>query len=260
MGKGSDKMNTEFPVQAVAGQTMTEQTVQKTEEQKLQEQKRKELKEERAENKKKAEEKKKEEQTSMLRTLQKDMEAAKENSKKWKKKKVNISASSYMARIANASTTAGVSGVMNSARAQQGVVKRSGASKAEISKALRILQRVIASGNRKIAGLKKEQEIENRKRAAKKDGNIKEMERLQKELRKRRKARKARENAEMGDTEQVVIHNHDDDILCPNELSMDGLIRDLSDSMPGSINTEVGADTGVCCAAGGEAAAVDVTV
>ncbi len=255
------QINTEYPVQAVAGQTMTEQTTKKTEEQKLQEQKRKELKEEREENKKKLEERKKEETTSMLQTFQRDMEAAKQNSKRWKKNKINVSAASYMMRIANASTTAGVSGIMNSARAQQGVVKRSGASKAEISKALRILKRVIASGNRKITGLKKEQQIQNRKLAAKKDGNIKEMERLHKELRRRKKARKARENAEMADTEYVIIHNHDDDLLCPNEFSMDGLIRDLSDSLPaGGINTEIGADAGVCCAAGGEAAALDITV
>lgn len=255
------QINTELPVQAVAGQTMTEQTVQKTEQQKMQEQKRKELKEERAANKKK-EDMRKDEETSMLHKLQKDMAAAKENNKRWKKKSVNVSAASYMMRIANAKTTTGVSGILNSARAQQGVVKRSGASKSEISKALRILKRVIASGNRKIAGLKKEQEIENRKRAAKKDGNIKEMERLHKELRKRRKARKAREIAEMADDEQVVIHDHDNDMICPNELSMNGLIRDVSDSMPGGIgiNTEIGADTSICCASDGEAAALDLTI
>lgn len=259
-----DQINTEISLQSAAEQAAG-QTVQKTERQIMQEQRRKEIKEERAANKKREEERKKQDETSMIARFQRDMQAAKERNKKWKKKSVKINAASYMMRLANASTTTGVSGILRSARADQSFVKRSGASKAEIGKALSILKRVIANGNRKIAGLKKEQQMENRRREEKKNGNIKEMERLREELKKQRRARKARENAAIADDEQVVIHNHNDDMLCPNELlnefSMDGLIRDLSDSMPGNgINMEVGADTGVCCASGGEAAALDITV
>lgn len=178
------------------------------------------------------------------------------------RKSVNISAASYMMKLANASTTGAVAGILRAARADQSFVKRSGASQQEINKALGIIKRVIAKGNRKIACLKKEQSLENNRRIARNNGNQEEMERLKKELRKRRKARKARERAEMADMEQVTIHEHSDNEVYPDALSMDGLIHDLSNTLPmeNSIHAEIGADTGVCCADTADLPVVDVVI
>lgn len=180
----------------------------------------------------------------------------------WKvKTKKKISAASYMARLANASNPVAVSGVLRSARAEQSEVKRSGASKQEIAKALAILKRVIASGNRKIAGLKKEERMENLRRAMKGNHNYNEEERIRKEIKKQKRARRAREIADMADPEEVIIHDHDGDFLCPNELSGNGLFRDLSNISESEVNLEVGANIGVCCAdIGGTEVALDVTI
>lgn len=260
---------------AVSVQIMAEPSIRESAEQKEEKKAKKEI-EEKEEEKQTKEEKKKEillqnrqrlekERLEREKILKEERLLARNNKEKkqnnqWKTPKKKISAAAYMSRIANASTPVAVSGVLRSARAAQSEVKRSGASKQEIAKALTILKKVIASGNRKIAGLKKEERMENLKRAMKSSHKYNEEERIRKEIKKQKRARKAREIAEMADPDEVIIHDHNEDFICPNELSGNGLFRDLSNIAGSEFNLEVGADMGVCCADTAGAAAVDVTV
>lgn len=112
-----------------------------------------------------------------------------------------ISASAYLQRVAQAGTRSQVEAVIRGARADLQFVRTCSTDSAEAEKAERIIKRVISKGQLKIVRLKKEQNLELRKKLAGKS----EKKEIREELRRRRVRRKAEEAADTLDTECATV-------------------------------------------------------
>lgn len=112
-----------------------------------------------------------------------------------------ISASSYLLRVARAGTTSQVEAIIRGARADLQFVRTCSTDSSEAEKAERIIKKVISKSQLKIVRLKKEQNLEYRKKLADKS----EKRQIKEELRKRRIRRKAEEAADTLDPECATV-------------------------------------------------------
>lgn len=112
-----------------------------------------------------------------------------------------ISASSYLLRVAQAGTKTQVEAVLRGARADLQFVRTCSTDSSEAQKAERIIKKVISKGQLKIVRLRKEQNLELRKKLAGKS----EKREIKEELRRRRVRRKAEEAADILDTECATV-------------------------------------------------------
>lgn len=112
-----------------------------------------------------------------------------------------ISAASYMTRVAQAGTKTQVEAVIRGARADLQFVRTCSTDSSEAEKAERIIKKVISKSQLKIARLKKEQNLEFRKKLSDKAEGC----RIKEELRKRRMRRKAQEAADTLDPECATV-------------------------------------------------------
>lgn len=138
----------------------------------------------------------------------------------------NISAASYMMRVAQAETPTQVSSVIRSARADLEFVKKCNTEQSDVGKATRIIKRVIAKSRLKISRLKAEANLERQQ---------KQMETVRQKviaekLKRKRRARKAQEAAEAGDTEQATVVRTQE-INGMSEAELDVLCNDLAASV-----------------------------
>lgn len=113
----------------------------------------------------------------------------------------NISASSYLMRVAAAKTSSQVSAVIRCAKADLRFVKSCNTEQSDVAKAVRIIKKVIAKSRLKINRLKAEAAIEKQMEQA----QLTKQKELAEKLIKKRRARKAQETADAGDMEQAKV-------------------------------------------------------
>lgn len=169
----------------------------------------------------------------------------------------NISASSYMMRVAQARTPSQVSAVIRTAQADLQFVRSCNSDSEQVEKAKRIINRVISKSRLKISRLKGEQELEQQQKLAQNA----EKKKIIRELKRKRRARRAQEAADTCDMERAsVARVQEDDALSAQEIAaLNGDTAALVSLSGAEGVTEVAAEAS---AAGAESCggAVDVTV